>query len=168
MPVNLELKVKLKSFNSIKKLLGQIEAEFKGILNQTDIYYKTGGGLLKLRIENGGQSIIKYLREEKKQDRFSDYKVLYFSKGNAADFFKTIFKVEAVVNKKRYLYMFDNTRIHLDSVKGLGYFLELETLVVKGKADARKRYNNTIKLLELDKYEELRKSYRDLIMKKNK
>jgi predicted adenylyl cyclase CyaB len=168
MPVNLELKVKLKSFNQIKKLLSKINAEFVGVLKQTDIYYKNKEGLLKLRIENGEQSIIKYLRDEKKQDRFSNYKVLRFSQGNAAEFLKSIFKVEAVVNKKRYLYMYDNTRVHLDNVKGLGYFLELETLVVNGKADARKRYNNIITLLSLDKYEELRKSYRDLIMSKNK
>lgn len=168
MPVNLELKVKLKSFNPVIKLLKEINAEFVGILKQTDIYYKNKGGLLKLRIENGEQSIIKYLREEKKRDRFSNYKVLRFSQGNAADFLKSIFTVEAVVNKKRYLYMYDNTRVHLDNVRGLGYFLELETLVVNGKADARKRYNNTIRLLNLDNCEELRKSYRDLIMSKNK
>jgi len=83
-------------------------------------------------------------------------------------FFKNVFKVEAVVVKKRYLYMYDNTRIHLDNVKSLGYFLELETLVLNGKTYARRRYNTAIKFLKLDKYEEFRKSYRDLIMSVNK
>ena len=123
MPVNLELKVRLKSFNPVKKLLDEINAEYKGILNQTDIYYKTKGGLLKLRIENGSQSIIKYLREEKSKDRFSNYECLNFTAGDAARFFKNVFEVEAVVIKKRYLYTYDNTRIHLDNVKNLGYFL---------------------------------------------
>jgi adenylate cyclase class IV len=168
MPVNLELKVRLKSFNPVKKLLNEINAEYKGILDQTDIYYKAKGGLLKLRIENGSQSIIKYLREEKSRDRFSNYECLNFAAGDAAGFFSDVFKIEAVVIKKRYLYIYENTRIHLDNVKKLGYFLELETQVLKGKADARRRYNTAIKLLKLDKYEEFRKSYRDLIMSVNK
>lgn len=168
MPVNLELKVKLKSFNPVRKLLGEINAEYIGILKQTDLYYKTAGNLLKLRIENGEQSIIKYLRDEKSRDRFSSYQCLKFSSGDAAELFNNVFDIEAIVNKKRYIYMYNDTRIHLDSVKGLGYFLELETLVLNGKADARKRYKDIFELLKLDKYEEFRKSYRDLIMSINK
>ena len=53
-------------------------------------------------------------------------------------------KVEAVVEKKRLLYMYDNTRIHLDEVKGLGKFLELETLVLSGLKDAKNRFNKII------------------------
>ena len=164
MPVNLELKVKLKSFNPVKKLLIELNAEYAGILDQTDIYFKTPGGLLKLRIENGGQSIIKYVRDEKSKDRFSSYQCLGFSSGNAAEFFKNVFQIETVVSKKRYLYMYDNTRIHLDKVKRLGSYLELETMVLNGKTDARKRYKYIYGKLKLENYEELRKSYRDLIM----
>jgi len=56
MPLNLELKVKLKSFTKVNKLLKEINAGFVKTLNQKDIYYKNTGGLLKLRIENGEQS----------------------------------------------------------------------------------------------------------------
>ena len=168
MPVNLELKVKLKTFAPIKKLLNVINAGFVKELRQKDVYYKISGGLLKLRIENGKQSIIKYLRDEKGSDRFSNYEVLYFSEGDAENFFNNIFQVEAVVQKVRKLYLYDNTRVHLDSVKGLGNFLELETLVLAGKPDAKKRYKEIIKLLELDKYQELKKSYRDLIIESSR
>ena len=164
MPVNLELKVKLKSFSGVNKLLKEINAVFVKTLNQKDVYYKNHGELLKLRIENGEQSIIKYLRDEKGSDRFSDYEVLDFKNGNAEKFFNKIFKIEAVVQKKRQLFMFDNTRVHLDLVKGLGNFLELETLVINGKADAKKRYSEIIKLLKLDQYQSIRKSYRNLMI----
>ena len=60
--------------------------------------------------------------------------------------------------------MYDNTRIHLDKVKRLGSYLELETMVLNGKTDARKRYKYIYGKLKLENYEELRKSYRDLIM----
>ncbi len=166
MPLNLELKVKVDSFDELKKLLNSIKAEFVKELNQKDIYYVTQKGLLKLRIENGEQSIIKYLRDEKSNDRFSDYDVLYFSKGNAEKFFGELFTIEAVVEKQRLLYMYDNTRVHLDNVKNLGTFLELETLVLNGKEDAVKRFNYIVNALKLDLNKQFRKSYRDLTIEK--
>jgi predicted adenylyl cyclase CyaB len=163
MPINLELKVKLKSFGRIKKILKEINAEYIGVLKQTDIYYKTTRGLLKLRIENGNSTLIKYLRDEISKNRFSNYEILKFCSGNASNFFENIFKIEAVVTKRRQLYMFDNTRIHLDMVKELGYFLELETIMLNGKTDAKKRFNFMLSALELDKHTPIRKSYRDLM-----
>ena len=163
MPLNLELKVKLKSFTKVKKLLKEINADFIKTLNQKDVYYKNTGGLLKLRIENGEQSIIKYLRDEKGKDRFSEYEVLRFSDGNAEKFFYEVFDTETIVQKRRLLFFYKNTRVHLDTVKNLGNFLELETLVLNGKADAKKRYNEIVRLLQLDKYESIKKSYRNLM-----
>ncbi|MCL5028702.1 MAG: class IV adenylate cyclase [Bacteroidetes bacterium] len=168
MPTNLELKIKLESFNRTKGLLKKINAKFIRTLNQKDVYYKTGTGLLKLRVENGQQSVIKYVRNEKDKDRFSDYHLLKISDGKAENFFEGIFPAEAVVQKKRILYMFDNTRVHLDTVKNLGYFLELETLVIKGKLDAKKRFGKIIELLQLSEYDEIRNSYRDLILRNKK
>ncbi len=166
MPLNLELKIKLDSYDSIKKKLSKIKAEFVKTLKQKDVYYKINSGLLKLRIENGSQSIIKYLRDEKGKDRFSNFEVLHFSSGDAEKFFKDMYKVETIVEKKRQLFIFDNTRVHLDEVKGLGKFLELETLVLDGKRDAQRRYNEIVRLLSLDRYESIRKSYRDLMLEK--
>ena len=168
MPLNLELKVRLKSHNEVKKYLKKIKAMFIKTLNQKDVYYKIPNGLLKLRIENGEQSIIKYLRNEKGKDRFSNYEVLHFSSGDSEKFFKELFSVETVVEKKRKLFMYDNTRVHLDTVKGLGDFLELETLVINGKADAKRRFKTIIELLDLDRFNEIRKSYRDLMLENKK
>ncbi len=141
MPSNLEIKVPLKNFDEVLKRIKENNCEFKGELNQKDVYYKVKDKLLKLRIENGNCSLIKYLRDEKAKDRFSNYEVLNISNPNAEDFFNDIFESYAVVEKKRLLYMHDNTRIHLDEVKNLGKFLELETLVLNGEEDAIKRFN---------------------------
>lgn len=168
MPLNLEIKIRLDSFDEIKSLLKKIDADFVEVLNQKDIYYKISNGLLKLRIENGKQSLIKYLRDEKNTNRWSNFDLIKFSEGNAEEVLKGIFVEEAVVEKKRLLFMFDDTRIHLDEIKNLGKFLELETLVINGKADARKRFNKIIRLLNLNLENQIRKSYRDLIMEKEK
>ena len=166
MPRNLELKIQCDSLSSLKKTLKKINAEFSGELIQKDVYYKNEKGLLKLRIENGEQSLIKYLRDEEGKDRWSDYHVLKLSGGNAEEFFNDIFEVEAIVEKKRLLYMYNNTRIHVDEVKDLGKFLELETLVLSGLEDAQNRFNEIIDLLHLDINKQIKNSYKILIEKK--
>jgi predicted adenylyl cyclase CyaB len=84
------------------------------------------------------------------------------------EFFDGIFPVETVVEKKRELWLYDNTRIHLDTVKSLGTFLELETLVIKGKKDAQKRFDHMVETLGLDFKGQIRSSYRHLMLKNSK
>ncbi len=162
MPRNLELKVSCNSFAKIKKLLNEIKADYKGELIQKDVYFQIDKGLLKLRIENGEQYLIKYLRDETGKDRWSDFQILKFSEGDAENVLKKIFKVETIVEKNRLLYIYNNTRVHLDKVKGLGKFLELETLVLNGLEDAKKRYSDIISKLELDLKHQLKNSYKIL------
>ena len=166
MPVNLELKIKIDNKADMIESLRSINAEFKGELNQTDIYYRIKNGLLKLRLENGTQTLIKYLRNEKAGERWSDFRIISLSRDDAREYFKDVLEEEAVVEKKRLLYLYDNTRIHIDDVYGLGSFLELETLVINGKEDAERRFETLAGLLYLNRENELRKSYRDLILEK--
>ena len=168
MPTNLELKIRVTSHLSVKKILEQIGAENKGILNQKDVYYSVPNGLLKLRVENRNESLIYYNRNENDKNRWSDFEFLKFADGNGERFFNKLFDVEVIVIKKRQLFYYDDTRIHLDTVKFLGKFLELETLVINGKVDAKKRFVKIISLLKLDEAKQIRKSYRDLLMDSTK
>ena len=164
MPTNLELKIRVISHQALKKILEQIGAENKGILNQKDVYYSVPNGLLKLRIENRNESLIFYNRNENDKNRWSDFEVLEFANGNAEKFFNNLFDVEIIVKKKRELFYYDDTRIHIDTVKFLGKFLELETLVINGKADAKKRFEKIKSLLKLNESKQIRKSYKDLLV----
>jgi adenylate cyclase, class 2 len=168
MPRNLELKIKCKSFSKTKKILKEIKADYIGILMQKDIYYKINKGLLKLRIENGQKSLIKYVRDETGKDRWSDFQVLKFAEGNTEKFFGSLFNIQTIVEKKRYLFLHDDTRIHLDEVKYLGKFLEIETLVLNGLKDAKYRFNIIQDKLELDLSNQIRNSYKILMEEKNK
>jgi predicted adenylyl cyclase CyaB len=168
MPTNLELKIGVTSHQSLKKILLQIGAENVGILNQKDVYYSVPNGLLKLRIENGNESLIYYSRNENNKNRWSDFEVLKFADSKVEKFFSKLFDVEITVKKKRELFYYDDTRIHLDTVKFLGKYLELETIVINSKADAKKRFEKIKNLLKLDESKQIRKSYRDLLMNSTK
>ena len=167
MAQNLELKAKVNSHEGFKKILFAISAEYKETLIQKDIYYKYDKGLLKLRIQNDSYQLIKYLRKEDELKRWSDYEILKMSSPNAEKFLNDIFTVVVIVEKSRELFIYKNTRIHLDEVKELGKFLELETIVdEKGQQDAEERYAEIFDLLNLSAYEEIRDSYRNLVVNK--
>jgi predicted adenylyl cyclase CyaB len=164
MPLNLEIKIPLDSHNLPLSVLHNLKAEFIKELNQKDVYYKLPGFLLKLRIEDDQECLIKYIRDEKNPDRFSDYQVIYLKSSGTEKFFNSLFEIEAVVEKKRLLYMYNNTRIHLDTVKNLGNFMEFETLVTNGKDDAKSRFNFLVDKFNLDTNKQIKCSYRDLIL----
>ena len=166
MALNLEIKVKLESHDNALKVLNELKAEFVKEIYQKDVYYEIPGSLLKLRIEDDGESMIKYLRDEVNPDRFSDYEVIYFKSMGNEKFFNSIFQTETIVEKKRLLYMYDNTRVHLDTVKDLGTFMEFETLVLKGKEDAKKRFSYLIDKFSINTNEQIKGSYRDLKLNK--
>uniref|UniRef100_A0A832DG25 CYTH domain-containing protein n=1 Tax=Ignavibacterium album TaxID=591197 RepID=A0A832DG25_9BACT len=165
---NLEIKVKLDSHSEIKNILTKNKIKLSEVLRQKDIYYKVPSGLLKLRIENGKQTLIFYERNEKSKKRWSDYFLLDINSNKAENFFDKFLERVIEVKKVRELYLFNNTRIHLDKVEKLGYFLELETRVVNGLRDAEKRFNHLVGLLNLKKYPELRNTYRNLLLEKTK
>lgn len=165
MPLNLELKIKLESHKQIEAILKKNNAGYEGILKQKDVYYKTAKGLLKLRIEGKKFTMIKYLRDEKGK-RWSNYELLELRGKNPEKYLEDILKIETVVEKKRKLYLYNNTRVHLDEVKGLGKYLELETLLVGGKSDATRRFNFIKQMLGIENHEQIRASYRNLMLKK--
>lgn len=164
MAKNLELKTAVKNFTLYRNILTGIGAEYIRVLNQSDIYYRTNNGLLKLRLFDDEAELIKYNRDETGKTRWSDYEILKLDAKKAEKFLGQLFKVETVVKKKRELWMFDNSRIHLDNVKHLGKFLEIETLVINGNADARQRFSSIKNMLKLGDSKQILSSYRDLML----
>jgi len=163
---NLELKIKLESYKKIEMTLKKIGAVKAGVLLQKDTYYKVKKGLLKLRCVNGSFELIKYLRDEKGRKRWSDYEILKIEGKNPEVYLAGLFQTDIIVEKKRILYLYKGTRVHLDTVKNLGVFLELETVVDKGLKDAEKRFNEIVILLGLDLSRQIKTSYRNLTAKK--
>ena len=69
------------------------------------------------------------------------------------------------MKKERTLWLYENTRVHLDRVEGIGDFIELET-VVQEALDADSARAETLRLMDvlhLDPAECIEGAYRDLL-----
>lgn len=168
MALNLELKIKVFNHNNIIQLIEQYGGKKIKLLYQKDSYFVFNKGLLKLREQNGVFELIKYKRDEINKERWSDYSLLYLNGQNVEKYLYDIFNLECIVKKERTLIIYKNTRIHLDKVEGLGNFLELETVVEKiTREEAKEEFEEVVNILHLDLSNEIRKSYRDLILEKS-
>jgi homotetrameric cytidine deaminase len=117
-------------------------AEDHGLLRQRDTYFTVARGRLKLREqEPGGATLIAYDRPDAAGERVSGYRLVPVPEPQALrDALGAASGVDVVVVKRRELLMWEETvRIHLDEVRGLGSFVELEAVVQPGSDLTRER-----------------------------
>lgn len=168
---NIELKIIPDDFLRITKILKKSGAQFKGGLAQTDTYFNCKKGRLKLReINRKDFELIFYQRPDKKNSRLSNYQIIELKKeqvGNMKSILKGSLGEMVVVRKKRNLWIYKNTRIHLDTVEKLGHFLELETVVQENNLKNAKNEHIKVKsLLEIGKCKKISTSYSNLLLAK--
>lgn len=168
---NLELKVALEDFDTIFKSLASLGVKESDIKYQIDTYFLVGKKRLKLRCMDGESNLIFYSRPDIQGSRISRYYVFALTNRQKAvieKFFSTFFTAKAIVIKKRILYKYKHTRIHLDEVKSLGSFLELETVFDRKEPqyDFYHEHNTIIDTLKLLQYKKIKSSYSDLILEK--
>lgn len=170
---NIELKISINNFNKVVPLLKKIKARRINKLYQKDIYYHCKNGRLKIRIINNKKfELIFYKRPDRLDKKISNYQIFNI-KPRQVNFVKSIldkkFGEQIIVEKKRELWIYDHTRIHIDKVLGLGNFLELETVIKNiNIKKAEKEFGKVINLLNLKKDKKYSKSYSDLLLQDSK
>jgi homotetrameric cytidine deaminase len=106
----------------------ELGAEDRGVLRQRDTYFRTRSGRLKLREEEpGGAVLIQYDRPDSPEARESRYRLTRVD--DPEDLRASLdaaLGTLVVVDKQRHLLLWEGVRIHLDTVEGLGTFVELE------------------------------------------
>jgi predicted adenylyl cyclase CyaB len=135
---NLEIKARCADLDAARRSARRVATSRVGIDEQVDTYFRVPRGRLKLRESSlsGGQ-LIPYLRPDAREPQRSDYQVLAVPDPAALRaLLEQLLGVHRVVRKRREIYLYENVRIHLDVVDGLGHFLELEA-VFDGSADAK-------------------------------
>ena len=112
----------------------ELGAEDRGVLRQRDTYFRTRSGRLKLREEvPGGATLIQYDRPDAAAARESRYRL---TRVEDPDELRASLEAAlgtlVVVEKERRLLLWEGVRIHLDTVAGLGSFVELEGVAAPG------------------------------------
>jgi predicted adenylyl cyclase CyaB len=167
---NIELKIELHNFKEIKQRLLEIKAESKGTLLQVDTYYDYPDGRLKAREINKKEFvIIYYKRPNEAASKISNYKVYRFEKKDFAQIkkmFSDLCDEKVIVRKVRDLWIYKNTRIHLDNVNNLGNYLELETVVEESENIKRYQleHKEIVNLLDIGHCKKLGESYSDMLL----
>ncbi len=120
----------------------------RGFLHQTDTYFDVAKGRLKLREQEQGSELIYYERADESEARESRYRIVpVLEAQDLKDALALALGVLVVVEKSRRLLLWRNVRIHIDKVKGLGSFIELEA-VAQPSSDLEGEHHNVKELCE--------------------
>lgn len=142
---NIEIKARCDDLSAARRIAERLATRHVGVDDQTDTYFVTRRGRLKLRRSSlsGGQ-LIPYLRPDQPGPKRADYQVLAVPHPDALERTLTeLLGVHRVVKKRREIFLVDNVRIHLDEVEGLGSFLELEA-VFDGSAESEREQRHRV------------------------
>ena len=183
MATNLEFKAQCQSLESFYPRLADLNATHRETVRQIDTYFyvtaqkcrsvsETCEPRLKLReIDEMTEAwLIYYERPNQEVSRYSQYQLCKITDPSTFKMLlTTALGVKTIVKKQRELWMFNNTRIHLDTVADLGQFVELET-VFQGQTEteAINEHQHVKTTLHLDIANPVAVSYSDLIMEKNR
>jgi len=192
MATNLEFKAHCESFEILYPRLADLNATHRETVHQTDTYFyvtqvkdaailETCKPRLKLReISEARQRVtsqdetdeawlIYYERPNHSESRYSQYQLSKVSDPSTLKTLLTVaLGVETIVQKQREVWMFKNTRIHLDTVTDLGQFIELETVFQEQtEAEAADEHQHVKRTLHLGTADPVAVSYSDLVMQKS-
>ncbi|MCB2218899.1 MAG: class IV adenylate cyclase [Bacteroidetes bacterium] len=165
--INLEIKARCSDPGKVEKILLEKNARFVGSDHQVDTYFQVASGRLKLRegvIEN---ALIFYHRHNQSGPKVSDVE-LYKTTPNTSlkNLLVAALGVKVIVDKHRKIFFIDNIKFHIDVVKGLGSFIEIEAIdqeMTGNKALLEKQCTKYMQILEIEKKDLVSESYSDLL-----
>ena len=168
--LNFEFKARLRDAAHIRATLKRQRARFLGTDHQVDTYFRVPSGRLKIREGRIENSLIFYQRNNSAHARRSTVEMMLLPRRNSVRaILSRALGVLAVVDKRREIYFVGNVKIHLDRVRGLGTFLEVEAMTRSG--DLKKVRAQAVKfqkLFNITAKDIVPQSYSDLILEKSK
>lgn len=137
MPRNIEIKARIASVEALLARAGMVADGEPELIVQDDTFFRVPHGRLKLReFADGSAELIHYHRPDTGDARASDY--VRVAVPEPAALRQALVRgcgLLGRVQKQRWLLMAGATRIHLDRVRGLGDFMELEVVLQNGQSD---------------------------------
>jgi predicted adenylyl cyclase CyaB len=168
--LNFEFKARLRDDSHIRAALRRLRARALGTDRQVDTYFRVPLGRLKIREGRIENSLIFYQRSNAARARRSHVDMMLLPRRNSLRaILSRALPVFAVVAKRREIYFVGNVKIHLDRVRGLGKFVEVEAMTRSGNMrKVRAQAAKFQKLFGIAPKDIVSLSYSDLILKKRK
>ncbi|XP_053678682.1 uncharacterized protein LOC128729058 [Anopheles nili] len=131
---NIELKAKVNGEEDFEHRLAIAKKLTGGtgtLINQKDVFFNVSKGRLKLRYLTDKKSeLISYDRPDVAGPKLSVFSIMNVDDPQLLEkMLAETVGVRGRVIKKRWLFLQDQTRIHLDIVESLGHFLEFEVML---------------------------------------
>uniref|UniRef100_A0A8C9S9X6 Si:ch211-156b7.4 n=1 Tax=Scleropages formosus TaxID=113540 RepID=A0A8C9S9X6_SCLFO len=135
MPSNVEIKAVVRDMGFLKERAKELSRSEGTVIHQQDTFFNVEKGRLKLRrFQDGTGQLIFYERPDMDGPKLSNYSIsLTNDPEGLAKVLSDALGVKGIVKKERHLYLVGQTRIHVDSVEGLGQFMELEVVMKEGQ-----------------------------------
>jgi predicted adenylyl cyclase CyaB len=166
--LNFEFKARLHNEQQVRAALKALDARFVGTDHQVDTYFQVPRGRLKVREGRIENSLIFYRRSNVRRARRAEVEMMLLPPRNPLRAILTrALGILAVVDKRREIYFVKNVKIHLDRVRQLGKFLEVEAISHKGDVKKiRGQARRFQKLFGITTNDIVAESYSDLILAK--
>lgn len=169
--LNIEIKARCADHEKIRAVLRAQNADAKGMDHQIDTYFKVPQGRLKLREGNIENFLVFYERDD--QEGPKESKILLVKNepdSSLKDILLKTQEVLAVVDKRREIFCIKNVKFHLDTVDGLGTFMEIEAIDDDGSfsvEELQKQCRYYMDLFGIDENDLLSVSYSDLLFQRH-
>jgi predicted adenylyl cyclase CyaB len=166
--LNFEFKARLKNERGVREALKKLRARFIGTDHQIDTYFRVPSGRLKVREGRLENALIFYRRSNLRRARQARVEMVLLPPRNSlrAILARSLGTL-AVVDKRREIYFVKNVKIHLDRVRRLGKFLEVEAISRSGDMKKiRSQARQFQKLFGITTEDMVAESYSDLIVAK--
>lgn len=166
--LNVEIKARSGDSDKIEYILMQNEAEYRGLDHQVDTYFKVPNGRLKLRQGNIENNLIQYFRDDQPGPKDSQVSLYPVTDGlKMKEVLEKSIGILCTVDKQRKIFFIGNIKFHLDQVKGLGSFVEIEAIDKNGdkkREELMQQCEHYLKLFNIQDNDLISVSYSDLLL----
>ena len=160
-----ELKARIDDIDETRRKVLGLGGRHLATVRQVDTYFRNVAGRLKLRVSDGRAKLIYYLRPDVPGIKGSDVRIAELASWRELErALSETLGVYSRVRKTRELYSLMGVEVHLDTVDGLGSFLEFELEVAEGEEEDGRRLLEELALkLGIKKEQFIAVSYSDMV-----
>ncbi len=167
----IEIKARCANPDSIREKLESLGAKAIGTDHQVDTYFTVPEGRLKLRRGDIENTLIQYQRSNKSGPKLSNVNLYKPIDADALHVtLSAALPVLVEVDKQREIFFIENVKFHIDQVKNLGSFIEIEAIDESGDIEVdrlNEQCEHYLRLFEVNPGDLMTHSYSDMLLESN-